>query len=123
MAGVAALFDTNILIDYLSGIAAAKRELKRYENRAISIITWMEVMVGVTEQDSDGTRAFLGTFVLHPILDQVAERAVELRRTLRLKLPDAIILATSELTNRRLITRNTRDFSEKDPRVHVPYRM
>jgi predicted nucleic acid-binding protein len=120
MAGIAALFDTNMLIDYLSGVEAATLELKRYENRAINIITWMEVMVGVTEQDSDETRAFLATFVLHPILDQVAERAVALRRTLRLKLPDAILLATAELTNRRLITRNTRDFSNEDPRIHVP---
>lgn len=41
-----ALFDTNILIDYLNGIAAAKKELDLYESRAISIVTWMEVMSG-----------------------------------------------------------------------------
>ncbi len=38
---VKALFDTNILIDYLNGISAAKKELARYEYRAISTITWM----------------------------------------------------------------------------------
>lgn len=123
MEGVAALFDTNILIDYLSGVEAAKQALTRHRNRAISVITWTEVMVGVTEQDAQQTRAFLATFVLHPINDQVAERAVTLRRESRLKLPDAIILATAELTDRRLITRNTRDFSEEDPRVHIPYRL
>ncbi len=35
------LFDTNILIDYLSGIPQARAELERYSRRAISIITWM----------------------------------------------------------------------------------
>lgn len=39
-----ALFDTNILIDYLRGIPEARSELHLYEYRAISIITWMEVM-------------------------------------------------------------------------------
>lgn len=34
-----ALFDTNILIDYLNSIDAAKNELSRYASRAISTIT------------------------------------------------------------------------------------
>ena len=42
-AGLKALFDTNILVDYLSGIAAAKDEISLYDDKAISIITWMEV--------------------------------------------------------------------------------
>ena len=33
-----------------------------------------------------------------------------MRRERRIKLPDAIILATAEIENRLLITRNTRDF-------------
>jgi hypothetical protein len=36
---VKALFDTNTLIDNLSGIAAAKKELERYPEKAISLIT------------------------------------------------------------------------------------
>lgn len=41
-----ALFDTNILIDYLNGIPQAKDVLTEYHiNPAISAITWMEVMV------------------------------------------------------------------------------
>lgn len=46
---VKALLDTNILIDYLSGIAAAKKELERFPDKAISLITWMEVMVGANQ--------------------------------------------------------------------------
>jgi predicted nucleic acid-binding protein len=34
---VKALFDTNIFIDYLSGIAAAKKELERFPDKAISL--------------------------------------------------------------------------------------
>jgi predicted nucleic acid-binding protein len=48
---VRVLFDTNILIDYLSGIRAAKKELARYEYRAISTITWMEILVGTSADE------------------------------------------------------------------------
>ena len=43
---VKALFDTNILIDYLNAVPQARSELQRYTEKAISIITWMEVMAG-----------------------------------------------------------------------------
>ena len=43
---VKALFDTNILVDYLNAVPKARTELQRYPEKAISIISWMEVMVG-----------------------------------------------------------------------------
>ncbi len=46
-----ALFDTNILVDYLNGVEAARREIALYEKPMISPITWMEVMVGTTPDD------------------------------------------------------------------------
>ena len=59
-----ALFDTNILIDYLNGIPQAKDVLTEYHiNPAISAITWMEVMVGAKKQGPAlelKTRQFLG---------------------------------------------------------------
>jgi predicted nucleic acid-binding protein len=48
---VKALFDTNVLIDYLSGIKAAKTELAKYSNMAISMITWMEIQDGTEPSD------------------------------------------------------------------------
>lgn len=42
---VAALFDTNIILDHIKGIAAAPVELDRYDDRAISIVTVIEVLV------------------------------------------------------------------------------
>jgi predicted nucleic acid-binding protein len=117
------LFDTNILIDYLSGIPQARLELERYSNRAISVITWMEVMAGATTTDERQIRAFLLTFTLLPLTPEVAEQAVNLRREQKIKLPDAIIQATAQIEDRLLITRNTRDFPSRDPGVRVPYRI
>ena len=118
-----ALFDTNILIDYLNGIPAAKRELDLYESHAISIITWMEVMIGGKPELSDTTRGFLNRFTSIPINDGIAERAVRLRRERNLKLPDAIILATAIECGLILVTRNTKDFGTKLPGVSHPYRL
>lgn len=41
------LFDTNILIDYLLGHTVASKELEQYKDCQISIITKMEILVGV----------------------------------------------------------------------------
>jgi len=117
------LFDTNILIDYLSGIPQARTELERYSNRAISVITWMEVMAGATSADERQIRAFLLTFTLLPLTSEVAEQAVNLRRERKIKLPDAIIQATAQVEDRLLITRNTCVFASRDPEIRIPYRI
>lgn len=123
MVGSKVLFDTNILIDYLSGIAKARTEFRRHRDRAISIITWMEVMAGTTSSEESQVRAFLTVLRCIPITAEVADRAFVLRRETKLKLPDAIIKATAETEGRLLITRNTRDFPLRDPAVRIPYQI
>jgi len=118
---VKALFDTNILIDFLQGEPETREEFARYDDLAISIVSWMEVMVGATEATSTATRAFLSRFEVVGIDMSVAETAVELRQAHRIKLPDAIIWATARRRNRLLVTRNTRDFPSTDPGIRMPY--
>lgn len=64
----------------------------------------------------------LGQFLLLPITDEVAERAVELRHSQHVKLPDAIIWATAQVGFRMLISRNPKDFGT-DNGVLMPYRL
>ena len=118
---VDALFDTNILIDYLNAIPEAREELERFENRAISIITWMEVMVGANADLVEPTRLFLEGFNVIALNDEIAHRAVALRRAHRIKLPDAVIWGTAQTARRLLVTRNVRDFPPNDPGVREPY--
>ncbi len=123
---VKALFDTNILIDYLNGIPAAKTELDRYtgkDDKAISVITWMEVLVGTTPETDNATRGFLAGFQSLPIDAPVASRSVEIRKNHKIKLPDAIVWATAQVHGRILVTRNTKDFAEDEPGVRAPYRL
>jgi predicted nucleic acid-binding protein len=118
---VKALFDTNVLIDYLNGVKGAKAELARFEDKAISVITWMEVMVGTTPATQAGTKAFLAGFAHLVIDERVAERALILRQDKHIRLEDAIVWATAQTSGRMLVTRNAKDISRDDPGVRIPY--
>ena len=91
-----ALFDTNVLIDHLRGIPEARDEIARFEDVAISIVTWMKVMVGATEANRAATRAFLSGFRVINLDQSQAESALALTRRHRMKLPDAIIWAAAQ---------------------------
>ncbi|MDX2503437.1 MAG: type II toxin-antitoxin system VapC family toxin [Gammaproteobacteria bacterium] len=121
---VKALFDTNILIDYLNGIEFAEQELSLYDNRAISVVTWMEVMVSTNEKTEAGTRDWLqSVFTVIPLDEAISNMAVIIRKSHKIKLPDAVIYATAQKSERLLISRNTKDFSLDDPMVRVPYKL
>lgn len=116
-----ALFDTNILIDYLNGISEARTELALYKDKAISIITWMEVQVGTQPEEQFQVDNFLLEFAILSVDTQVSVQAVALRKKKNIKLPDAIIWATAQVSHRLLVTRNSKDFIAADPGVRIPY--
>jgi predicted nucleic acid-binding protein len=117
-------FDTNILIDHLNGVAKATREIRRSHDPAISVITWIEVMTGAASPSEEAIlRAFLSNFQYLEMTREVAERAAVIRRQKRIKMPDAIILATAESAGRQLVTRNVKDFPAGTPGVRVPYKI
>ena len=117
-----ALFDTNILIDYLNGRPEAQAEIDRHRQRLISVITWMEVLAGArSEEEEDVIEMFLRDFTLVELSRPIARAAVSLRRTRRVRLPDAIIWATAQHESALLISRNTKDFPAAEPGIRVPY--
>ena len=118
---VKALFDTNVLIDYLNGIDAAEHELARYASKAISVITWMEVLAGTSQDDDADIQDWLSSFEVIGLDAAIASRAVSLRRKHRIRLPDAVIWATAQTRSLILVTRNSTDFPADDPGVRQPY--
>ena len=117
-----AVIDSDVLIDFLQGIKAAKTELNRYSEPCYSVISWMEIMSGVeTEEERRAAESLLASMQMLELTKEIAARAVAERKTQRLKLPDAIILATADCTGCILVTRNTKDFSDDDPRIRFPY--
>ena len=118
-----ALFDSDVLLDFLDRFPAAGAEMARYRERCVSIISWMELMVGARTPDDEKTRCeFLNHFRILPLTGPVAEEAIVLRRKHRLKLPDAIIGATALSENCLLVSRNTNDFPAKQAGIRFPYR-
>ncbi|TVP77599.1 MAG: type II toxin-antitoxin system VapC family toxin [Puniceicoccaceae bacterium] len=119
-----AVFDTNILIDYLNGIEAARDELARYSIRQISIITYIEVMVGATRPaEAEVIRSFLGSFESIELSSAIARETIALRQAHRLKVPDAIVYATARTQACLLVTRNTKDLKTEWADIRVPYQI
>jgi hypothetical protein len=116
-----AVFDTNIVIDALNGVEAADTEYSRYERVLISRITWMEVLIGATGDEAELRDFLAAQFEVIPLDLAVAEQAIQLRREHRLRLPDAIILATARVNEAVLVTRNTKDFDPQWTGIRSPY--
>ncbi|TWF57106.1 hypothetical protein FHW37_102746 [Neorhizobium alkalisoli] len=115
------LFDTNIIIDYLNSIPEGREEFERYDRPSISIVTWMEVLVGAPPDLAAATRAFLDTLNIVHLDAAVADRAVSLRQHYKIRLPDAIIWASADIHSMLLVTRNTKDFPVGLPGIRIPY--
>lgn len=124
MANGSALFDTNILIDLFSGRREAKQALEAWPpQNAISLITWMEVMMGAKKYNQEHrTRVAMSAFNVIGVSQEIAQRSVALRQEYGMKLPDAIILATAQVHRLELVTRNTKDFAGI-PGVVTPYEL
>ncbi len=118
------VLDSNIIIDYLQGRHQAARLLLFYRHEKIrifiSIITLIEVLVGIGDQEKrERVKQWLLDFSpIHVGLD-IAEKAIELRKHYRLRVPDAIIASTARCHQAVLVTRD-RDF-QKMPDVRYPY--
>jgi predicted nucleic acid-binding protein len=117
-----AIIDTDVLIDFLQGADKAKRELDRYAQREISIVSWMELLIGAdTPEEEKDCREFLSSCTIHQLSVDIASAAVQLRKQFRLRLPDAIVWATARTNSCLLVTRNSKHFSATEPGVRIPY--
>ena len=101
------LLDTNVLIDVLKGETTARDWLEEQQQPAVSVITWIEVLVGCRTAESQTVEAWLDSFERLPLDRDVARESVQARRRHGLKGPEAIILATARCHGLALATRNS----------------
>ncbi len=105
------LLDSVIVIDHLNEIQAATEFMRLHGDlSAISIITRAEVLAGCDETREGPVRSLLAHFPCLPLTVEIADLAAKLRRSERLKLPDAFQAAVAIHHDLTLVTRNTRDF-------------
>lgn len=111
------LLDTNVVIDAFAGRADAVKAITSGRKADLewigySAVTRLEVLgfPGLTATDELGLRNLLGQFSEAPIDAAVIERAIEIRKSMRVKIPDALVAATALIFDASLVTRNTADF-------------
>lgn len=117
---MAAVFDSNIIIDYFNGVLDSQTIIYSYKYRYISFITWIEALIKIPPERQDIAIEFLNEFNVVHSDEKLLREALKIRQTTSLKLPDAIILATSKIKKAKLITRNSKDFARFE-NVIVPY--
>jgi predicted nucleic acid-binding protein len=112
------LIDTNISIYFLdgnltpSGIVFLQPLINQEIN--ISVITKIELLGWnfPNSNKSEIHNEFVDQSNVFPLDDEIVEKTIEIRRTYKIKLPDAIIAATAIIFDLTLISRNDKDFTQ-----------
>lgn len=109
------LLDTNVIIDAVGGCAPAMDALRKAFNSdwvGYSAITRLELFgyPNLLKEEEDALSAVIEEIEQVAVTDVVIDRAILLRRSMRIKAPDAIIAATALITDAVLVTRNDADF-------------
>ncbi|MCY7345804.1 MAG: PIN domain-containing protein [Pyrinomonadaceae bacterium] len=123
MNGNKAILDSNLLIFLSKNLIDRQKLYSRYDDFCVSIITYMEVYAfnfpDKDEKDSlDQTFANLEIIKLN---QEIADQAITYRKnkSKKIKLPDAIILASAKYVNADLLTDDWDDFQNIDSTVNV----
>lgn len=112
MSGRKVLLDSNILIYLSKGTLEIEAVFNAYDEFYISIITYMEVMGFKFDDEKElaVVKALLDNFHMININPEIAEIVIAIRQKKRIKLPDAIILASAIFLKCHLLTKNVNDF-------------
>ena len=104
MNGIDFVADTNALIYLLNGNSCMLPFLNK--NLAFSVISEMELLSfsGITEEEENNIKALLNDCEEIFLLKDVKDKAIELRKKYKIKLPDAIVAASAIVSNLPLIT-------------------
>ncbi|WP_439489865.1 type II toxin-antitoxin system VapC family toxin [Algoriphagus sp.] len=110
------LIDTNVIIDWLAGKFQANQQnfLNDVINQTptISVITKIELLgFNTSKNHEELLRNFINDSLIINLSDQIVNECIRIRKSSKIKLPDALIASTAITFNSILLTRNTSDFS------------
>lgn len=111
--GKAYLVDTNALIDFLALRLPPKGHqlLSGIVDNGMQISVVVKIELLSISTGEKALKALVDSSETIPLDDELVEMVISLRRSKRIKLPDAIIAATAVRARYILVTRNVRDFS------------
>lgn len=114
--GTEYLIDSNAVIDFCNGkLPIVGRELLfSIEQPKISVITQIEVFgfPGINKKEEKLLKDFVSIAYIHPLDLRIAMKTIEIKKAIRVKLPDAVIAATALVHGLVLISRNLSDFNK-----------
>jgi predicted nucleic acid-binding protein len=118
MSGNKLLVDTNIVLYFLQGNDEIERLFSDYA-LTISFITELELLSfgQISPEDDEVIRSFLQFVRIIDITPEIKSETIEVRRKSKLKLPDAIIVATAISQDLPFITADTGFSRVKDSRI------
>lgn len=114
-------FDTCIIADWLRRRPEARAELQRYRRHRISRIVWTRLLSQEPLESRGLLEQVIAPFAVVEIDARIASAAADLCQRMGVELPDALILATTQVNGSILITRNTKVFPANMPGIRVPY--
>lgn len=105
MNGINIIVDTNLLIYLLKGDSRIAEQLEGRQ-LFISVITEMELlgMYGISQTNLKFVKRIINDCVIVDFNNEIKQKAIELKQKQKIKLPDAIIAATSIFLNFPLFT-------------------
>ncbi|WP_316825736.1 type II toxin-antitoxin system VapC family toxin [Pedobacter miscanthi] len=113
--GTGHLADTNSVIEYLEN-KLPEKALLFMDNLEmhLSVISRMELLgwSKMTERQLHELNGFISASHVYNLSEQIIQNTIKIRKSHKIKLPDAIIAATAITNNLTLITRNTSDFKK-----------
>ncbi|MBK7938693.1 MAG: type II toxin-antitoxin system VapC family toxin [Lewinellaceae bacterium] len=115
--GTTYLIDTNSAIYYLNELLPKKGMdfLERALNESgsfLSVISKIELLgwQAPTVEAMEQIESFVDDSIVLPLDDRIVGKTIEIRRSLKIKLPDAVIVSTALVYDFTLLSRNDADF-------------
>lgn len=108
------IFDTNIVIYLSKKLLTPEKVFAENIIYSISIISKMELL-GYEFKDRLEEKyisELIGSLNVIPLNDAIVNMTIAIKKTNKIKLPDAIIYATAQVMNGKLLTNNIADFEK-----------
>ncbi len=121
MNGNKGVLDSNVIIDASKGIVSTQEIVNEYDYLYTSIISYVETK-GYNYSDNEEKEIvtqILNSVEIVDVNKEIADIAIEYRKIKKIKLPDALVLATAKHLNADLLTSDVADFQNIDKSVKI----
>lgn len=121
MSGNKALLDSNVIIDASKGIVSTQEIVNEYDYLYTSIISYIETL-GYNfsdDEEKEIVTQILNSIEVVNLNKEIADTAINYRKQKKIKLPDALILATAKHIKADLLTSDISDFQNIDKSIRL----